>query len=223
MMAAQLLQTHIRVHTLTFTLAAALTPGPWTQDWPRSSVLWLPESLHRSAKLLSEGLSTLSSVLYQEPESEIALIELDSDFRWLFYISDGNSLLKRQNFFSSLSFMGLWAFIQREISIQKLELFPPFWDSKTIWTNQIHTSNVILGWKSLKREVQVTLVCSANLVLSSSSNIHVSAFLKPNDETFKSHWPCSSTRLFFLPVCSVQGSGCRNLASEHICRNTENT
>lgn len=55
---------------------------PWTQDRPSSSVLWLPESLHRSANSLSEGLSTLSSVLYQEPESEIAFIELDSDFRW---------------------------------------------------------------------------------------------------------------------------------------------
>lgn len=32
-----------------------------------------------------------------------------------------------------------------ELFRQKLELFPPYWDSKTIWTNHIYTSNVILG------------------------------------------------------------------------------
>lgn len=46
--------------------------------------------------------------------------------------------------------------------------------------------------------VQVALVCSANLIISSSGNIHRSAFLTPNDETFKSYFrrPQCSTRLF---------------------------
>lgn len=62
--------------------------------------------------------------------------------------------------------------------------------------------------------VQVTLVCSANLIISSSRNIHVSAFLTPNDETFKSYlsWTPPLHSSLFFPVRSVQG----NLASAGI-------
>lgn len=63
------------------------------------------------------------------------------------YISDPKFFAQRTDFFITFLY-GTLSFHSEgnlELFRQKLELFPPFWDSKTIWTNHMYTSNVILG------------------------------------------------------------------------------
>lgn len=69
--------------------------------------------------------------------------------------------------------------------------------------------------------VWVSLVRSVNLIISSGVNIHMSAFLAPNDETFKSG-VLADRAVPLGSFSSLPRSGCRNLASEHIRGNPNN-
>lgn len=86
-------------------------------------------------------------------------------------ISDGlvynsDPTFQQTDFFYHFPLWDLHSEENLELFMQKLELFLPFWDSKTIWTKQIYPSNVTVGWKSLKWERWYRLLwCALQILL----------------------------------------------------------
>lgn len=145
----------------------------------------------------------------------------------LVYISDPKFFAQKTYFFYHFPLWDFGLSFWGKLFRQKLEVFPPFWDSKTSWTNHIYTSNVILGWRSLKWESWYRLLwCALQILLYPAAGIFTcqlfSHWMMKHLNPVLSQTPALRSSLFF-PVHSVQGASCGNLASEHICRDTENT
>lgn len=105
----------------------------------------------------------------------------------LVYSSDPKFFAQKTYFFYHFPLWDFGLSFWGKLFRQKLEVFPPFWDSKISWTNHIYTSNVILGWRSLKWESWYRLLwCALQILLYPAAGIFTSAFLTLNDETFKS-------------------------------------